>query len=88
MQIINVMAPIRLGNLSVEIAVNNINGFIHDVVELPPHHGFWVSFTVRDDSGKIESFPLVDGHYRIKVFATYQEAFYDAAQKIIRKKGT
>lgn len=33
------MASIRLGNVSVEITINNIDGFIHEVVELPAAHG-------------------------------------------------
>jgi hypothetical protein len=82
------MAPIKLGNLSVEIAVNNIDGFIHDVVDLPVARGFWVTFSVRNDQGKTESFPLVDQNLKIKIFSTYQEALYDAAQKLKGKPGT
>ena len=80
------MAPIKLGNLSVEIAVNNINGFIHELVDLPSHHGFWVSFVVKDDKGKSESFPLVDDNLKVKVFPSYPEALYEAAQKLKGKK--
>jgi hypothetical protein len=54
------MAPITLGNLSVEIAVNNIDGFIHELIDVPVQNGFWVSFTVKDYKGKVESFPLID----------------------------
>jgi hypothetical protein len=80
------MAPIRLGNLSVEIAVNNIDGFIHELIDLPAMRGFWVSFVVKDDKGKTESFPLVDANSNIKIFATYQEALYDAGQRLAKKK--
>jgi hypothetical protein len=83
-----IMAPIKVGNLSVEITVNNTDGFIHEVVDLPSPHGFWVNFTVKDDNGKIENFPMIDFNHRIKVHGSYQEALYDAAQKIIGKKNT
>jgi hypothetical protein len=80
------MAPIKLGKLSVEIAVNNIDGFIRDVVDLPATQGFWVTFVVRDDKGKIESFPLVESNLKVKIFSSYQEALFDAAQKLKGKK--
>jgi hypothetical protein len=82
-----IMAPIKLGNLSVEIAVNNIDGFIHELVDLPTMRGFWVSFVVRDDKGKTESFPLVDANMKIKIFSSYHDALYDAAQRLAKKKG-
>ena len=78
------MAPIRLGKFSVEIAVNNIDGFIHDLIDIPAKNGFWVVFTVRDQNGKTESFPLVDEHYRIQVFNSYSEALHEAAQKLMK----
>ena len=76
------MAPIKLGNLAVEIAVNSIDGFVHDIVDLPAAHGFWVTFNVRNDLGEVGSFPLVDDHLKIKMYDTYQEALYDAAQRL------
>jgi hypothetical protein len=76
------MAPIKFGNLSVEIAVNSIDGFIHELVDLPSQRGFWVTFTVKDDKGKTESFPLVDANFRIRIYQSYQEALYHAAQKL------
>lgn len=78
------MAPIRLGNLSVEIAVNNIDGFIHDMLDVPVRSGFWVVFTVKDPSGKSESFPLVDRDHKIQVYKSYPEALHDAAQKLMK----
>lgn len=79
------MAPIKLGNLSVEIAVNNIDGFIHDLIDVPVRNGFWVVFTVKDESGKTESFPLVDANHKIKIYSSYPEALHDAAQKLLKK---
>jgi hypothetical protein len=76
------MAPIKFGNVSVEIAVNNIDGFIHELVDLPSRRGFWVTFTAKDDKGKAESFPLVDANFKVRIYQSYQEALYDAAQKL------
>jgi hypothetical protein len=81
----SIMAPIKLGNLSVEIAVNNIDGFIHELVDVPPMNGFWVVFVVKDDKGKTESFPLVDDNLKIKIYNTYHDALYDAAQRLGKK---
>lgn len=81
------MAPIRVGNLSVEITVNSIDGFIHDLIEVPVRNGFWVVFTVKDHSGKTESFPLVDEYHRIQIFDSYPQALHEAAQKIMNKGG-
>ena len=80
----NIMAPIKLGNLSVEIAVNNIDGFIHDLIGVTVTYGFWVVFTVKDDKGKTESFPLVDKNYKIKIYDSYHEALHNAAQALMR----
>lgn len=81
------MAPIRLGNLSVEIAVNNIDGFIHELIDVPVRSGFWVVFTVRDNTGKTESFPLVDHHHKILIYDSYPEALHQAAQKLMKPDG-
>lgn len=81
------MAPIRVGNLSVEITVNNIDGFIHDLIEVPVKNGFWVVFTVKDHTGKTESFPLVDENHRVQVYTSYPQALHDAAQKLMHKGG-
>ena len=81
------MAPIKLGNLSVEIAVNNIDGFIHELIDVPLRSGFWVVFTVRDSRGKSESFPLVDKHHKIQVYESYPEALHEAAQKLMKQSG-
>lgn len=81
------MAPIKLGNLSVEIAVNNIDGFIHELIDVPIKNGFWVIFTVKDDRGKTECFPLVDKNHRIQVYDSYPEALQDAALKLMKQPG-
>ena len=81
------MAPIKLGNLSVEITVNNIDGFIHDLIDVPVKNGFWVVFTVKDQTGKTESFPLIDQQHRIQVFQSYPQALHEAAQKLMKKGG-
>lgn len=78
------MAPIKLGNLSVEIAVNSIDGFIHEIIDLPVKYGFWVVFTVKDNHGKTESFPLVDPNHKITIYDSYAEALQGAAQKLMR----
>jgi hypothetical protein len=78
------MAPIKLGNLSVEIVVNNIDGFIHELIDIPLINGFWVVFTVKDRNGKTESFPLVDKNHRIQVYDSYPEALHQAAQKLMK----
>jgi hypothetical protein len=79
------MAPVKLGNLSVEIAVNNIDGFIHELIDVPITNGFWVIFTVKDERGKTESFPLVDKNHRIQVYNSYPEALQDAAKKLMKQ---
>jgi len=81
------MAPIKLGNLSVEITVNSIDGFIHDLIDVPVRNGFWVVFTVKDNSGKTESFPLVDQHHRIQIYDSYPQALHEAAQKLMAQNG-
>ena len=81
---VNAMAPIKLGNLSIEITVNNIDGFIHELIDVPVVTGFWVVFTVKDNRGKEESFPLVDKNHKVKVYGSYPEALHDAAQKLMR----
>ena len=81
------MAPIRLGKFSVEIAVNNIDGFIHELIDIPIRNGFWVVFTVKDQHGKIESFPLVDNDHRIQIYDSYPEALHQAAQKLMNDAG-
>ena len=78
------MAPIKLGKLSVEIAVNSIDGFIHELIDVPLKNGFWVVFTVRDGNGKMESFPLVDRNHRIQVYDSYPQALHEAAQKLMK----
>lgn len=78
------MAPIRFGKFSVEIAVNNIDGFIHDLIDIPVKNGFWVVFTVTDRQGKTESFPLVDDNHRIQIYDSYPEALHQAAQKLMK----
>jgi hypothetical protein len=81
------MAPIMLGNLSVEIAVNNIDGFIHELIDVPIKNGFWVILTVKDNRGKTESFALVDRNHRIQVYNSYPEGLQDAAQKLMKQSG-
>ena len=81
------MAPIRVGHLSVEITVNSIDGFIHDMIEVPVKNGFWVVFTVKDNTGKTESFPLVDQNHRILVYDSYPQALHEAAHKLMHKGG-
>ena len=82
------MAPIRLGKFSVEIAVNSIDGFIHELIDLPIKNGFWVKFTVYDQKdGKTESFPLVDRNHRIQIYDSYSEALHDAARRLMKKDG-
>ena len=81
------MAPIRVGNLSVEITVNSIDGFIHELIDVPVKNGFWVVFTVKDHSGKTESFPLVDMNHRIQVYDSYPQALHEAAQKLMNRGG-
>jgi hypothetical protein len=76
------MAPIKVGKLSVEITVNTIDGFLQEMIELPAGRGFWVTFSVKDENGKTESYPLVDTANNVKIFQSYQEALYDAAQKL------
>jgi len=78
------MAPIRLGNLSVEIAVNKVDGFIHDTIDIPIKYGYWAVVTVWDGKGKTESFPLVDKDYKVKIYESYSEALNDAAQQLMR----
>lgn len=81
------MAPIRLGKFSVEIAVNNIDGFIHELIDIPVKNGFWVAFTVKDQRGKTESFPLVDRNHQIRIYESYTEALHDAAQRLMKDAG-
>lgn len=81
------MAPIRVGKLSVEITVNSIDGFIHDLIDVPVKNGFWVVFTIKDQNGKAESFPLIDQNYRIQVYDSYPQALHEAAQKLMSKGG-
>ena len=78
------MAPITVGKLSVEIAVNNIDGFIHELMDVPVKNGFWVVFTVKDNTGKTESFPLVDKNHKIRIYESYKDALRDAAEKLMR----
>ena len=80
------MAPIKLGNLSVEIAVNKIDGFIHDLIDVPATYGFWVVFTVKDEKGKTESFPLVDKNHKIRIYDSYQNALQAAGQSLMRQE--
>ena len=82
------MTAIRFGNLSVEIAVNTIDGFIHELIDVPVQNGFWVSFTVQDQNGKTERFPLVDRNHRVQIYASYAEALHEAAQKLMRHAST
>lgn len=82
------MAPIRVGNFSVEISVNSIDGFIHDLIDVPVRHGFWVIFTVKNQKGKTESFPLVDRNHKIRIYPTYPEALQDAAHKLMKGDGS
>ena len=79
------MAPIKLGKLSVEISVNNIDGFIHELINVPIKQGFWVVFTAKDEKGRSESFPLVDKNYKIKIFDSYPEALKEAAGKLMKE---
>ena len=79
------MAPIRIGNLSVEITVNSIDGFIHELIDVPVKNGYWVVFTVKNQTGKTESFPLVDQAHRIQVYDSYPQALHEAAQKLMSK---
>ena len=81
------MAPIRVGNLSVEITVNSIDGFIHDLIDVPIKNGYWVVFTIKDGSGKAESFPLVDQNHKILIYDSYPQALHEAAQKLMNKSG-
>lgn len=82
------MAPIRVGNFSVEISVNNIDGFIHELIDVPIKNGFWVIFTVRNQEGKTESFPMVDKNHKIRIYHSYPEALHDAAQKLMKGDGS
>jgi hypothetical protein len=81
------MAPIKLGNISVEIAVKNIDGFIHELIDVPVKRGFWISFTISDQHGKTETFPLVDKHHKLKIYDTYADALHEAAQKLMKRNG-
>ena len=80
------MAPIKLGNRSVEIAVNNIDGFIHELIDVPVKNGFWIVFTIKNENGKTESFPFVDENHKIKIYHSYAEALHDAALKLMKTK--
>ena len=80
------MAPIKLGNIAVEIAVKNIDGFVHELIDVPVKSGFWITLTVSNEHGKTETFPLVDKHHNLKIYDTYAEALHDAAQKLMRNK--
>jgi hypothetical protein len=80
------MAPIKLGNISVEIAVKNIDGFIHELIDVPVKSGFWISFTISNEHGTTETFPLVDEHHKLKIYHTYGEALRDAALKLMKNK--
>jgi len=80
------MAPIKLGNIAVEIAVKNIDGFIHELIDVPVASGFWISFTVSNEHGKTETFPLVDKNHRLKIYSSYADALHDAAQKLMKNK--
>lgn len=81
------MAPIKVGKLSVEITVNSIDGFIHELIEVPFKNGFWIVFTVKDQSGRTESFPMVDQNHRIQVYDSYSQALHEAAQRLMHKGG-
>jgi hypothetical protein len=80
------MAPIKLGNVSVEIAVKNIDGFIHELIDVPIKSGYWITFTVSNEEGKSETFPLVDKNHKIKIYTSYSDALHDAAQKLMRNE--
>ena len=80
------MAPIKLGNVSVEIAVKNIDGFIHELIDVPIKSGYWITFTVSNEEGRSETFPLVDKNHKIKIYTSYADALHDAAQKLMRNE--
>ena len=82
-----VMAPIKLGNIAVEIAVKNIDGIIHELIDVPVTSGFWISFTVSNEHGETETFPLVDKNHKLKIYSTYADALHAAAQKLMKNKG-
>jgi hypothetical protein len=79
------MAPIRVGKLSVEITVNSIDGFIHELIEVPFKNGFWIVFTVKDQLGRTESFPMVDQNNRVQIYDSYSQALHEAAQRLMHK---
>ena len=80
------MAPIKLGKRSVEIAVNNIDGFIHELIDVPVKTGFWIVFTIKNEDGKTESFPLVDDDHKIRIYDSYADALHEAALKLLNTK--
>ena len=80
------MAPIKVGNRSVEIAVNNIEGFIHELIDVPMKNGFWIVFTIKNEDGKSESFPFVDDDHKIRIYDSYADALHDAALKLMKTK--
>ena len=80
------MAPIKLGNISVEIAVKNIDGFVHELIGVPLKSGFWISFTISDEHGKMETFPLVDKNHKLRIYKTYADALQAAAHELMKNK--
>jgi hypothetical protein len=80
------MAPIKLGNIAVEIAVKNIDGFVPELIDVPLKSGFWITFTVSNEDGKTETFPFETNVNKLKIYNTYAETLQDAAQNLMKNK--
>lgn len=73
------MASIEFKDFKIDIEVQNIDGIFTRIFDnIPISKGFWVLLTISRRAER-EKFPMMDEHYRVKTYRSYDEAIVDVS---------
>ncbi len=75
------MASIEFNEFKIDIEVQNIDGIFSRIFDhIPISKGFWVLLTISNRQAERERFPMMDEHYRVKTYRSYEEAIDDVSR--------
>ena len=74
------MASIEFNEFKIDIEVQNIDGIFSRIFDhIPISKGYWVLLTISRQAER-ERFPMMDEHYRVKTYRSYEEAIEDVSR--------
>ncbi len=74
------MASIEFNDFRIDIEVQNIDGIFSRIFDkIPVSKGYWVILTISNGHVDKERFPMMDEHYRVKTYRSYDEAIEDVS---------